>query len=521
MQRFSELCAGRSPQKPAATDRNKLAADLGRGSVCDVYPESIVGLNGTLYAMGRRGTDKSVLRAAPDIDGSAVTLAGERVRVQVMPCTHGTADMLRQDAEFLRPRLIGTATSIGLGDRLGLATPGHLRAVGGTGVAPFVAQQSIREMERTGRTPDDVMDDALFGVLQSGWTEGFGSDADHVKTRADIDVTMAAGFTMFTVDPGDHVDNEADSYDESRLRERYESLPWSELETSAADTTARYVGRRIADIDPAPVFSERDLVRASVKYGRAVTHTVGMYRYIESCAAGRPVELEVSVDETATPTSTLEHYYVASELARLGVRWVSLAPRFVGRFEKGVDYIGDLHEFEQSYIEHCAVAASMGGYKLSIHSGSDKFSIYGICARHSNGRIHVKTAGTSYLTALKVVAGFDPDLLVQILAFARERYEQDKRSYHVSAEPAKVVQPEECAAADLPAVLDRFDTRQALHVTFGSVLTNTDFKRRIIAVLKEREEAHYQALQEHLHRHVEPLVQTGSTGITRAGQELA
>ena len=69
-----------------------------------------------------------------------------------------------------------------------------------------------------------------------------------------------------------------------------------------------------------------------------------MYRHLLKAAGATPVELEVSVDETDTPTSPAEHYYVACELKRLGVEWVSLAPRFVGRFEKGVDYIGDLGE---------------------------------------------------------------------------------------------------------------------------------------------------------------------------------
>jgi hypothetical protein len=89
----------------------------------------------------------------------------------------------------------------------------------------------------------------------------------------------------------------------------------------------------------------------------------------------------VSVDETENPTSVAEHIYIAGELGRLGVRWVSLAPRFVGEFEKGVDYIGDIELFEKEFARHAAVAKRLGPYKLSLHSGSDKFSIYPITAR--------------------------------------------------------------------------------------------------------------------------------------------
>ena len=142
-----------------------------------------------------------------------------------------------------------------------------------------------------------------------------------------------------------------------------------------------------------------------------------------SVAGNHPFELEASVDETEQPTSLLEHYYIASELKRLGVYWVSLAPRYVGRFEKGVDYIGDLALFEAEFSGHAAIARHFGGYKLSLHSGSDKFSIYPIANRLAEGRVHLKTAGTSYLEALRTVADVDPGFFRNIYQFARDRYE--------------------------------------------------------------------------------------------------
>ena len=127
-------------------------------------------------------------------------------------------------------------------------------------------------------------------------------------------------------------------------------------------------------------------------------------RHLVQAAGTRPFELEVSVDETDQPTSHAEHIYIASELKRLGVNWVSLAPRYVGRFEKGVDYIGDLAAFETDFAGHAAIARQFGPYKLSLHSGSDKFSIYPIAARLTGGLVHLKTAGTSYLEALRTIA---------------------------------------------------------------------------------------------------------------------
>jgi hypothetical protein len=210
------------------------------------------------------------------------------------------------------------------------------------------------------------------------------------------------------------------------------------------------------------------------------------------------------VDETETPTSVEEHWFIASELGRLGVRWVSLAPRYVGRFEKGVDYIGDLDEFESQFSQHAAIARTLGPYKLSLHSGSDKFSVYPIVARHSRGLVHLKTAGTSYLEALRAIAGIDPAFFREVLDFARGRYEIDRATYHVSAQLSNVPAPAALSDAGLPGLLDQFDTRQVLHVTFGSALAAMG--ARLLAALQGDEEAYYARLEAHFRRHLAPFV---------------
>ncbi|MHB8818028.1 MAG: tagaturonate epimerase family protein, partial [Bellilinea sp.] len=119
--------------------------------------------------------------------GDASEFEGQTL--QVCPLTPENAAVLRSKLPWLRPKLLGTQTSAGMGDRLGLATPGHVKAVQRTdgNIAPIFAQQSIREMTRTGRSPVQVMDDAMWGVFQEGWRSGFGADADHLKTIQDID----------------------------------------------------------------------------------------------------------------------------------------------------------------------------------------------------------------------------------------------------------------------------------------------------------------------------------------------
>jgi hypothetical protein len=373
-----------------------------------------------------------------------------------------------------------------------------------------LAQQSIREMTRTQRSPDEVMDCATWGVFQEGFCDGFGADADHLQTEEDIDRTVAAGFTMFTIDPGALVDNAADSDPPARLAEKVGRLDMAALEAGGADLTSRYVGKSF-DLEASMLhFDEETLLRAAAKYGNAIIHTVKLYRHLAEVASGQ-FELEVSVDETDSPTSPAEHYFFAAELKRLGAKWVSMAPRFVGRFEKGVDYIGDLEAFRKSFAGHVAVMKALGPYKLSIHSGSDKFSIYPIVAELAGPHVHLKTAGTSYLEAIRAIASINPDLFREILDFAHGRYEQDKATYHVSADPAKVPRAGDLEESKLAGVLDTFDGRQLLHVTFGSVLTATDdrgasrFRSRILTTLRQDEEKHYEVLARHLGRHIAPF----------------
>jgi hypothetical protein len=502
-----------------------------------VYTRSVVQVDGNTYFLARSEEQKKTARTTfpllptlysllPPEDkclvilGDADDFEGKRQgEATLCPLTAHNAAALRQRLPWLQPQPLGLQTSAGCGDRLGLATPGHVRAVRkAAGIAPIFAQQSMRENARTGRTPQQVMDDALWGIFQEGWRQPWGADADHLKTTEDIDLCVAAGYTFFTVDPGDHVDNEAHTASLEALKDKIHALPWDQLEDTPDELHARYLSRRFEVEDFALEFDHTTLERAAAKYGRAIAHTVRMYRHLAaaptpysllptpySLLGGEHVELEMSVDETETPTSIEEHFFIARELQRLGVQWVSLAPRYIGRFEKGVDYIGDLREFETHIAKHAAIARVLGPYKLSIHSGSDKFSIYPIVARHTRGLVHLKTAGTSYLEALRTVAQVEPSLFRDILAYAMERYPEDRATYHVSAQLINVPAPHVLSDADLPGLLEQFDARQVLHVTFGSVLGQ--FGPPLKQVLAEHEETHYAALESHFVKHLAPFAE--------------
>jgi hypothetical protein len=361
------------------------------------------------------------------------------------------------------------------------------------------------------------MDAATWAVIEEGWTDPWGADADHLKTPADVELMAEAGFTMFTIDPGDHVVDAADTMSDTELQEAATSLPWSDLEDSLGHALRRYSGGVIeagTNLTLGP--STEDVLRAWVKYGASLAHTARIYRHIASTMGERPFEVEVSVDETASVTTPFEHWLVASELKRLGVRWVGLAPRFIGDFEKGIDYRGDLDLFRREYVKHLAVAEALGPYKISIHSGSDKFGVYRTIGEIGRGGVHVKTAGTSYLEALRTLAGEEPALCREILDFSRSLYEHERRTYHVSARLDRVAAAADLSDGELLALFEDEDARQVLHVTFGRVLTEKTadgeylFKERILDALGRHEMQHYENLVKHFRRHTAPFAK--STG---------
>ena len=471
------------------------------------YPHSTVEQNGTTYALARAGRQKWLC-----VSGDETGFTGDvKDGMLLCPLTAENAETLRGRLAWLKPVPLGVETSFGFGDRLGSATPGHVESVRGTGIAPIFAQQSVRENERIGRTPQEVMDDAMWGVMQMGWRAAWGADADHVKLVRDLPAFVAAGYTFYTIDPSDHVDNDAQSDPLPALRAKVKALPWERLDADLEALKAHYLAAPIELAGLTLTFSEEILLRALAKYGRAIVHTLDIAAALDAQMRGKHYDLEMSVDETETPTSTYEHYFMAHELLRRDLPVVSLAPRFVGKFQKGVDYIGDTEPFKLQLIKHATILKHFNAYKLSVHTGSDKFSIYPLVAKYAEDSVHVKTAGTSYLEALRVIADVDAALFRRILKYSRARFETDRKSYFLDCRPEKVPADAALSDADLPGLLEEFDARQLLHVTFGSNLDR--FGAEIHGLIADHQEAYETVLKRHFTRHLTPFANGAAAGL--------
>lgn len=476
---------------------------------CRAYPNSIHTRNGALYFMARSATERFLVvggrDALPDFEGTPFHI--DTLPAKKCALTPGNARALSAAFPFAAPSSHRDAPfTMGLGDRLGMASPGHIRAVRGRGIFPVLAQQSMRELKLTGRTYEDVLAAAAFAVFQEDWREGWGADGDHLKTAEEIRYALACGYTMITLDCSAQINGAVQGMDKTAVAGAYAELP--------EDVRRHYEGayaERHLNLDGASLSISCDALKETVLvYYKAIDYAAEIYRsLIAPC--GRPVDFEVSIDETALPTAPCAHYVIASELALRGVKLVSMAPRFTGEFQKGIDYIGNPQDFERDFIAHQRIAAHFG-YKLSIHSGSDKFAVFGIIGRHTGLRVHVKTAGTNWLEALRVASGADPALFREMLSFALEHLHEARAYYHVRADAGRVAAPGDVPNERLGEYLDQPDARQVLHIAYGLLLEarNPDgspqFKHKLYALLHGHEEEYAAALQRHIGRHIDTIV---------------
>jgi len=285
--------------------------------------------------------------------------------------------------------------SLGVGDRFGRQAGAQLQACLaaarlGVTVIP-VWNKSNREHSVIGSEPSSVRAAADEAVGKLGWRHPYFVDADHVNLVTVDRFVESSDF--FTLDVAAAIGSRSDSVDAFLARH------------------PELVGRlQIAGVAEPLTTTLESVARIGVKYLFAVEEAGRIYRHILQNRGERPFVTEVSMDETDEPQTPLELLVILAALADEKVPLQTIAPKFSGRFNKGVDYAGDAARFEREFSDDLAVAAHAAAryglpatLKLSVHSGSDKFSIYGPIRRslrRSGAGVHIKTAGTTWLEEL-------------------------------------------------------------------------------------------------------------------------
>ena len=478
------------------SDRTNEFLDLAAALGLAVYPKSADTAGETVCAVVR------------DRDGKKLAVLGQdgfsgvmRNGLLLCPLTTDNARALMSLFPYTKPKSHrGYPFTFGLGDRLGLATPGHVRAISGFDVFPVFAQQSIRELTLTKRSFADVIAAAAFGVFQEGYRNGYGADGDHLKTKEEIAYALKSGCSMITLDCSEHIDVGVASLSDEEAANTYALLP-AEVRRHYEDT---YLGKKLPVVGG---LSPAALRRIVLTFHRAVDHAVDCFRHIRK-AGYTDVDFELSIDETLTVTTPAEHFVIASELALNGVQADSVAPHFTGSFEKGVEYAGDLSAFARDLVVHQRIAEHFV-YKLSLHSGSDKFSVFSTVGRITGGHVHVKTAGTNWLEALAVLAEANPALYRRAHRFAIDHRAEAERYYHVSTDVREIPDIDLENDAYLPEYLRLPASRQTMHIAYGLLLAEPWFREGFFRVLAEHEEDYCARLKSHIGRHLRCLTDRG------------
>ncbi|HAL73710.1 MAG TPA: hypothetical protein DCM45_01300, partial [Clostridiales bacterium] len=424
------------------------------------YPNSIHEVDGSTVFVSAEQKQDVLIILGGDLGFAGDDCKSDHILYRRAEFSHVNAENLRRLFPFTAPRQgLASARSFGVGDRLGLACPGHILAFSQYDAFPIFAQQSIRELTLTGRSYEEVLDCVSFAVFRAGFKRGFGADGDHLKKPEEIEYALSCGYSMITLDCSEHIRNDVAEMTDEQIDQNIIDNP--ELEK-------RYLNQSFAiNSEISLTFTRSEFRRMLLIYGQAINFASDIFdKYIKD----RSIDFEISIDETSTPTTPLQHYFVANELNRLGVRFATLAPRFCGEFQKGVDYIGDLKQFEHEFAVHAAIAEHFG-YKISVHSGSDKFSVFPIVGCLSKGHFHLKTAGTNWLEAVKLVAIKDPQLYRELHIFALKTFSEAQKYYHVTTNLERIPAIESMTDGQLPDLFDLNDARQVIHITYGLILT--------------------------------------------------
>ncbi len=406
--------------------------------------------------------------------------------------------------------------SFGVGDRFGRQGKAQLAGImqakaQGVDIVP-VWNKSNREHSIIGTGPQDTRTAADAAVTATGWSDSYYVDADHIQL-GNVDGFIEAS-NFFTLDVADYIGQAADAARIDAFVSRF----------------GTYIGTlELPGIDEPFSVSEGQLAAIAKTYLHAIEEAGKIYRHVESVKGKDTFVTEVSMDETNTPQTPVEMFFILAAIAAEGIPVQTIAPKFTGSFHKGVDYIGDVAQFAREFEQDIAVInlavkefGLPANLKLSVHSGSDKFSIYGpikAALKKFDAGLHVKTAGTTWLEeiiGLALAGGKGLAIARRIYEGAYERFDELCAPYATVVdierdklpEPAVVNGWDAAAFADAlrhDASCERYDIhfRQLMHLAYKIAAEMGD---EYIGALEAHEDSIAPCVTANIYeRHINPL----------------
>ena len=406
--------------------------------------------------------------------------------------------------------------SFGVGDRFARQGKAQLAAIvkaaeQGVEIVP-VWNKSNREHQTIGSEIESCRAAADEAVKALGWTKSHYVDADHINLKI-VDPFLSSS-DFYTIDVADAI-----------------GQPAKEADVNAfIDSVPELMGALNIEGIPEPLEMTQESIAATAnQYLNAVKLAGEIYRYIASKNGEGTFVTEVSMDETDSPQTPPELLVILAAIAKEGIPIQTIAPKFTGQFNKGVDYVGDVEQFAKEFEDDLAVIAHAVAHyglpenlKLSVHSGSDKFSIYGPIRKaleKTGAGLHIKTAGTTWLEELVGLAeagGSGLEIAKGVYAQAFEHSEALCAPYAtvIDIDPAKLPTPDEVNGWSSEQYVNalRHDPnhaefnssfRQLLHVGYKIAAKMGD---RYLIMLDECEESISRNVTENLYeRHLKPL----------------
>ncbi|MHC4720420.1 MAG: tagaturonate epimerase family protein [Planctomycetota bacterium] len=406
--------------------------------------------------------------------------------------------------------------SFGIGDRFGRQGKALLQAVilakeQGINITP-VWNKSHREHKIVKTAPAQVRSEADEAVRASGWNGQYFVDADHIGLD-NVDMFMDSS-NFFTLDIAEFIGAACNEEDVAAFVSEH----------------SKYEGSlNIPGIDETPETSQEHVARIARKFLPAIKQAGQIYRHIASVKGADNFATEVSMDETDKAQTPVEMFFILAAIAAEGIAAETIAPKFTGRFNKGVDYVGDVGQFAKEFEQDLAVInfavrefSLPRNLKLSIHSGSDKFSIYSSinkALKKFDAGLHIKTAGTTWLEELIGLALGGADGLAiakQIYTEAYSRFDELCSPYStvINIDRGKLPSPkvvDRCSGEEFADALRhdqscaRYNAnlRQFLHVAYKiAAEMGTDY----FEALKKHERIIAQKVTENIYRrHIKPI----------------
>lgn len=375
----------------------------------------------------------------------------DSIKVSILPITPAVVRELSESyLPWAKPQPIGNSKpSFGWGNRTNfssqvvLGTFAQWKHTSKFGIV--IAQNSVRENEILERLYGfkDVMAEATLAKIMLGYKGITGSDADHLKTMDEIDSALEAGFTGYTLDPSSVLAITPKVFKKGKERTLGEIANDPQLDRLYTDTIRRnrlsgYLKRseellrsRFSNLSSGDSQQDKRIIKAvAVKFGDCLSFIRKGYNRIKKGLGGSKFDFEASFDETATPTDHLTHLLIVNELVTKGVELTRFAVKYVGRFEKTTDYIGDIDKFRADYNQHQEIAKFLGHIQ-SIHSGSGKYSIYPYVPK-----AHLKTSGDISRPIIVALAEADFELYCSLHPKMIKSAKETKKLYGAVSSPS-------------------------------------------------------------------------------------